>query len=174
MKTAAFALILVFSAFTKNVAQEAAADSSAGLSHIQEILGSSTFTDVNGKAYSLKDFKGRAVVFHFWENRAGGSVKSMMELHQAQDKYGKDVVVIAVNIQSLDKSEQVKKFSIESVYNFVYVPGQELSQKLAVPKIPYKIFVNAEGHVVSSYSGAYPDVREFQRNLANIEKCIKK
>jgi cytochrome c biogenesis protein CcmG, thiol:disulfide interchange protein DsbE len=140
-----------------------------------DILRQSSFTDIYGKTYSLNDFKGKAVVFHFWENGASRSVKSMQDLYRAQDHHRDRVVVIAINVQSLDKPENIRRFAEENIYSFIYIPdSRKITHALHIEKIPYKIFLDEQGNLVESFSGAYPDVREFQRNKAVLEKCLSK
>lgn len=137
-------------------------------------LKSQTLTDIDGKPISINDLKGKAVVFHFFETPSRSSVKSMLDLYRMHDHYKKEVVVIAVDMQQTDSNLKLKDFMTSNQYDFVYIPGKELSTQLKIQKIPYKLFINKDGHLVSAYEGAFPDIREYQRNVSLAEQCLYK
>jgi cytochrome oxidase Cu insertion factor (SCO1/SenC/PrrC family) len=137
-------------------------------------LTKSTFTDIKGKSYTLKDFKGKVVVIHFWESTKKNSVKALYDLYSAHDKYKKDVVVLAVNIQNTDTEERIKNFSEENPYDFIYVPGMDIFSGIRVLRLPYKVILDREGKPVAAFTGIYPDVREYKRNLDILGRCLGK
>ena len=120
-------------------------------------LESATFTSLDGKTLSIKDFQGKVVILDFWETWCGPCIRSFPTLNQLANEYSEDFVVLAVSPGFSDSKEDVKEFVDGVDYRFEWVFNEELASKLRIEGIPYKVFLDANGHYIKTAMGALPD-----------------
>ena len=111
-----------------------------------------TFMDVNGKKYSLSDFKGKVVYLDIWASWCGPCKQQIPAAKELEERYkGKNVAFVAV---SIDQSEEAwKKVLISSTPPGVqlYAKGDNgvFAQNYGVTSIPRYYLIDKKGNIIS-------------------------
>lgn len=95
-----------------------------------------TLRDINGKAFSLTDFRGKVVFIDFWASWCAPCKKELPEVSKFSRKYGNDVVFIAINVDK--RRANAEDFLLQ-------IPGLS-------PGV--KVLLDNDSTVVSSYNVA--------------------
>ena len=112
-----------------------------------EISGKTT----EGKAFDLKDFKGKVVLVDFWATWCGPCVEEIPNIMDAYKKYrSKGFEVIGVSLDRDD--DDIVKFVKERKVPWASInisDSEKLADKYGVNSIPYPILVGRDGRIVS-------------------------
>lgn len=108
-----------------------------------------TLTGLDGKSYTLSDFKGQPVVVNFWGTWCEPCVREMPAIQRQYDKWkDKGLVVLALN---LDESKvTVQSFARQYNMTFPVLFDKELRMRdrYAVRSYPTTFFVDSAGKIV--------------------------
>lgn len=122
---------------------------------IDEIIWNSTFTDLDGNAVSVQDYKGKVVLIDFWETWCGPCLQVFPAMDSLRKEYKDDFVVLAVNLQDSDTPEEVAEFENDKGYDFNFVLDKnEVGPKVISFGIPFKIFVDPNGYLIKAEVGS--------------------
>jgi thiol-disulfide isomerase/thioredoxin len=131
--------------------------SSALFSDSAKLIGSTApemaIRDLTGKPIYLKDFRGKPMVVNFWATWCPPCIKEMPMLERAHRRG--DIQVIAI---ASDEAADVRDFQKTQALTMTVAveddaPG--INRALRVPNtIPYSVFFDANGKVVSVHHGA--------------------
>ena len=129
-----------------------------------------TFNDKDGKAVSLRDFRGKWVVIDFWGTWCPWCIKGFPALKEAYSKYsGKmEVIGVACNDTKEKWLAGLEKYQLPWVN--VFNPETENSKVLtdyAIEGFPTKVVVSPEGKIANITVGEDP---EFFDKLAEFLK----
>ena len=112
-----------------------------------------TFTDVNGKTYSLKDLKGKIVILDFWATWCDPCQKAMPILSKFAETKPEDVEVISVNVWERDPEAAKIQFA-EKNFKMKLAFGEEsASTKFGFNGIPYICVIDKQGNIRFSENG---------------------
>ena len=136
----------------------------------KELIETYQFTDWNGNTISIEDFKGSLVVLDFWETWCGPCLSSFPGFQRTLEEYPDDIVIIAATVGWQDSRVDAVEFRDEMDYDFIYVDGMELSEKLGFQSIPFKIIINREGNVEMVQRGSAGAEREYEKLVERIQK----
>ncbi len=114
-------------------------------------------TDINGRKFSLKDFRGKVVFLEFWATWCPPCVVSVPEVEKLHDDYvAKDVEVISVSLDQ-DVSSVLRFVKKHDMRNRVALAGNSgVDEKYRVGGIPAFFLINKEGNVVNAWEGYHP------------------
>lgn len=134
--------------------QNAAASSQTPITYAPDF----TVQDVNGKAVSFSDFKGKPVVLNFWASWCPPCKAEMPDYEKMYRQYGsKGVVFIMVNLTdgNRETTATAKQFLKVSRYTFpVYFDGKlNAANTYGISSIPTSIFIGKDGAIENSYEG---------------------
>lgn len=116
-----------------------------------------TLKDLDGKAVSLADFKGKVIVLDFWATWCPPCREEIPGYIELQKKYGKDgLVVIGVSLDQKGPA-QVKKFAEKNGMNYSVVmgDGKIVDAFGSFTSIPTTFLINREGKIVHQKSGMW-------------------
>jgi len=109
-------------------------------------------------------FKGRKVVMEFWIKNCGYCMAAFPEMKTLQEKYGKQVDILAVN--AYDDREEIAFFYKRDKpgYSMLY-NGEKLATSLGIYAFPVVVVLDETGKVIYSHEGF---------NKEQIEKILEK
>ncbi len=113
-----------------------------------------TLKDPEGKAVSLKDFKGKVVVLDFWATWCRPCVTAMPALQRLHDKYkDKNVVIIGMNAEMQGNGDPVK-FKKDKGYTYkLLLKAEPSAQRYKVSGLPTFYVISPEAKIVWGGSG---------------------
>jgi thiol-disulfide isomerase/thioredoxin len=130
-----------------------------------------SFEDMSGNTVSVSDFEGKVVLIDFWETWCKPCLAIFPTMQKLQEEYPDDFVVLAVNPGFADTKEDAQNFIDEHDYDFKYLlDSNNLSEKLSVQSIPYKVYVDAEGNYIKSDIGSYGEDEDYKALKSIIEQ----
>lgn len=92
------------------------------------------------------DFADKYVVIDFWATWSTPAVESHQELWDIIGTRSGEVVVLAATIK--DGSEQALDYARQNAYNFIYLNGTDVFQKLLVPGVPSQVVYKPSGELL--------------------------
>ena len=116
---------------------------------------------INGDAFTLSDMNGKVIMLNFWATWCGPCVGEMPAFPRLAEKYGDDLVLIAVNVG--DDKETTKAFLDKNGYTDLTVIVDEdyaISKLYPTDAIPYTVIIDRNGTISAIELGASGDVDE--------------
>lgn len=114
-----------------------------------------TLPDLNGKASSLSDFRGKWVVVNYWATWCPPCLTEIPELvNFHEDNQANNAVVLGVNFEEID-STTLKQFVDDYFINYPVLrerPGRE-SVMGEIPGLPTTFLVSPQGEIVARQVG---------------------
>ncbi len=111
------------------------------------------FADVNGKEYSIADFKGKVVYLDAWASWCGPCKQQIPAAKELEEKFkGKDVVFLAV---SIDANEDAWKkcltdYSPAGIHVIAKGDGGAFSRNYGIMTIPRYYLIDRNGNIVDA------------------------
>jgi peroxiredoxin len=115
-----------------------------------------TLTDLNGKAVSLADFRGKVVILDFWATWCPPCKKEIPDFVDLQKSFGaQGVQVVGIALDDLDK---VKAFTQQNGINYPVLLGtQDITVKYGgIDGIPTTFVIDRKGKIVNRFEGFRP------------------
>ena len=108
-------------------------------------------TTIDGKKLSLRTFKGKPVLVHYWATWCEPCKVDIARIRELQEKYQRDIVVVGIALDG-DKSS-LQRFLQSKPLNWpqLYEPGGldgRLAEELGVLTLPTMLLLDKEGVVV--------------------------
>jgi thiol-disulfide isomerase/thioredoxin len=116
-----------------------------------------TLPSVEGKTMSLSDFHGKKVLLNFWATWCPPCKAEMPEMQKFHEQYGKDVVILAVNLTSTEANpDRVQAYLQEEGFTFpVLLDEKDVvgTKQYGVLTIPTSYFIDEKGMIVQRING---------------------
>ena len=108
---------------------------------------------LTGETVKLSSLKGKKVMLNFWATWCPPCKAEMPEMEQFYKQAGKDVVVLAVNI---DPQLDVKGFVDKNGITFPILldVDDHVNETYQILSIPTTYFINSKGIIQNKYTGA--------------------
>ena len=117
-----------------------------------------TVTDSSGNSVKLSDFRGKGVVLNFWASWCGPCKMEMPHFQAAYEQYGADVHFLMVNMSAAfgDSRSDAAAVLEEGGYTFhvYYDDLSECAYGYGINAIPVTVFIDADGNLISTKTGA--------------------
>ncbi|MBO8155117.1 MAG: TlpA family protein disulfide reductase [Bacillaceae bacterium] len=107
-----------------------------------------TLESLAGEEVSLSDFRGKKVFLNFWASWCPPCRAEMPEMQEFHEKYGDEVVIIAVNATGTERSlDVVKEYVEKNNYTFTILLDKDLKVNATYQalSLPTTYYINSEG-----------------------------
>jgi len=112
-----------------------------------------TMYNAEGNQVNLSDFFGKPIVLNFWTTWCPACIVELPYFEQFRAEVGDNVQILKVNIR--EAREQVESFMQDSGFDFpVFFDEGAGADMFDVQFIPMTFFIDSNGQLVSSISGA--------------------
>ncbi len=114
-------------------------------------------TDLSGKSFSLKDYKGKVVFIDFWATWCPPCVMSSPEVEKLGEDYqGKDFAIIRISLD--DSEEPVREFLARhpDKVGRQAMTDHKVDSDYNVSGIPAFYIIDKEGNLGRSWGGYHP------------------
>ena len=101
--------------------------------------------DMKGNTVKLSDYKGKKVYLKFWATWCGPCRKAIPELNEIAKEFSKDVVVIGISDEPVEKIKAMKEPVIE--YYYGVDTKKTMDKILEIKGIPHVIIIDPKGIV---------------------------
>lgn len=119
-----------------------------------------TLSDLSGKQYGLKDFRGKAVVLEFWASWCGPCKMAVPEFNKLSfDLAEFDAVFISVSVDRY-KSDIVNFIAKNKLEYPVLYDDKEVNKNYAVSSIPTTVIIGRDGRILNRHTGFFPGMGE--------------
>lgn len=127
---------------------------------------------LNGDTFKLSDHEGNVMLINFWATWCGPCVGEMPAFPRLVEKYGDDLVLVAVNVA--EDAETVQAFADDNGYDFNIVldPDYSISDLYPTDGIPYTVIVDRKGKISEIHLGASGADEMFEVYCGDIDKLI--
>ncbi|MDQ0269609.1 peroxiredoxin family protein [Cytobacillus purgationiresistens] len=114
-----------------------------------------TLKDMNGKAVSLSDFKGKKVILNFWATWCPPCKMEMKDFQTYFSGKDEDVALLAINIDPKSNvSGYIDKMGIE--FPVLLDEKDQVNEQYKVITIPTTYFIDKNGIIKDKYFSAIP------------------
>lgn len=113
-----------------------------------------TLNNLAGQEKSLSDYHGQKIFLNFWASWCPPCRLEMPDMQKLQQKYGDEIVILAVNIG--ENKKEVIDFMKENEFDFPVLLDKDRStaQNYLVRGIPSSYFLNQKGIITNKTVGA--------------------
>jgi thiol-disulfide isomerase/thioredoxin len=107
-----------------------------------------------GMDIKLADYKGKVVIIDFWATWCGPCRRGVPDLVSLQEKYGNEVVIIGISVDT-DTKGDVPGFMSEYKINYpiAYADQAVVQNYGGVEAIPTSFIIDKEGNIVDKHVG---------------------
>ena len=123
--------------------------------------------DLDGKAHSLKGYRGKVVILDFWYRGCGWCIRAMPQVKELAEEFkGEPVAVLGMNT---DRDVKDAKFVVDEMsLNYPVLKAEGIPEKYKVRGFPTLIIVDQNGKVADIHVGYSPTLR------ADVAKSVRK
>ncbi|MBX3236379.1 MAG: redoxin domain-containing protein [Nitrospiraceae bacterium] len=129
-----------------------------------------SLTDLNGKAHSLEQYKGKVVLLNFWATWCKPCTTEMPAMQAAYDQLrDKGFVVLAVN--ELEDEAKVREHIATYKHTFPVLLDRQnqVANQYGVFGLPVSVFIDQQGVVQEYIKGGLLTERKIQEIVARIQ-----
>jgi len=113
-----------------------------------------TLTDIDGNQFNLNDFRGKPVIIDFMATWCPGCNDVMSTLKEISSKYGKEIEIITVDVDSEETDNDLRDFKEKHGADWRFaMDTQNLMLDYNVKVIPKLVIVNGDGDISFVHEG---------------------
>lgn len=168
MKKFSFLGVLLFSLLLSGCGGESESQSDAqsqeGEQADQSIVENAVFTDLDGNEVSVDEFEGKLVLIDFWETWCGPCLQVFPAMQDLREEHPDKFEVLAVTVGLNEGPEDARQFAERNDYDFQFLYDENgVFGKLGGQGIPFKVFVDPEGNLITIEMGSYGREEDYKK-----------
>jgi len=101
----------------------------------------------------LAPYAGKLVYVDFWASWCGPCAQSFPWLNEMQAKYGKQLAIVAVNLDAQSADAQAFLGKHPAKFDVVYDAQGQLAERYHIAGMPSSVILDANGHVIHQHAG---------------------
>ncbi|HWB08975.1 MAG TPA: redoxin domain-containing protein [Pirellulales bacterium] len=115
--------------------------------------------DLQGNAHTLREYKGKVAVLHFWRRSDGWSLRTLSQIEQLAEEFAdQPVVVLGMNA---DTNEEDAKFVADRMgLAYPMLRADKFAERYNAGSVSEVVVVDQQGVVRDVYAGYSPSLRE--------------
>ncbi|MCC3374799.1 TlpA disulfide reductase family protein [Cohnella sp. REN36] len=115
-------------------------------------------TGMDGKIYTLGQFRGKPVILNFWASWCGPCQDEAPSLKQLHERHKGDLQILAVNLTAADNESDARRFVKDHGFAFPVLLDEDgkISRRYRIRPIPTTFFIDGQGVIVDGVLGALP------------------
>ena len=109
-----------------------------------------TLSDMQGKAHSLSDYKGKVVMLNFWATYCGPCIKEMPSMQRLKQKMaGKPFAILAIDMaeEKADVEAFFEKHKIKVDFSILIDPEGEVVEQWMISAVPTTFILDPAGKI---------------------------
>lgn len=128
------------------------------------IVRNAVFTDLDGNEVKIDQYHGKLVLIDFWETWCGPCLQVFPAMQDLREEYPDKFDVLAVTVGLTEGPEEARVFAEQNDYDFEFLFDQNnVYDRLGGRGIPFKVFVDPEGNLVSIEMGSYGREEDYNK-----------
>lgn len=112
-----------------------------------------TLISLDGEKVALSDFSGKPVVLNFWATWCGPCRLEMPVFDAVQQKYGDQLVILAVNMQEDERDVNLFSNELDLDFRILLDPEGTVSSLYQIQGLPTTYFIDGVGKVYAIHIG---------------------
>jgi thiol-disulfide isomerase/thioredoxin len=130
----------------------------------ESIVQNAVFTDLDGNEVSIDEYKGKLILIDFWETWCGPCLQVFPAMQDLREEYPEKFDVLAVTVGMNEGPEEARVFAERNDYDFEFLYDENnVFQRLGGRGIPFKVFVDPDGNLVTIEMGSYGQEQDYQK-----------
>jgi thiol-disulfide isomerase/thioredoxin len=107
-------------------------------------------SELDGKALSMADFKGKPVFLNFWATWCGPCVSEMASIEKVSQQYGEKITFLALSNES---PQLIRNYLQKNTLTFHFARLDVSYLDVFVIALPTTLLIDAEGNIVEEIEG---------------------
>lgn len=130
----------------------------------ESIVENAVFTDLDGNEVSIDEYEGKLVLIDFWETWCGPCLQVFPAMQDLREEHPDKFEVLAVTVGLNEGPEEARQFVQRNDYDFEFLYDEnKVFQSLGGQGIPFKVFVDPDGNLVSIEMGSYGREADYEK-----------
>lgn len=130
----------------------------------ESIVQNAVFTDLDGNEVSIDAYEGKLILIDFWETWCGPCLQVFPAMQDLREEYPEKFDVLAVTVGMNEGPEEARVFAERNDYDFEFLYDEnKVFQRLGGRGIPFKVFVDPAGNLISIEMGSYGREQDYQK-----------
>lgn len=131
-------------------------DNNIGI-ELGQIAPDFTLTDIDGKTFSLSDYRGKVVVIDLMATWCGPCVAEMSHLKELYTNYrARGVVIMSIDVDPSERNEVIRQFKANYGDEWIFASGPGVGTTYGVLYIPTLYIIDKQGRIAYKNVGLTP------------------
>lgn len=112
--------------------------------------------NINDNNVTLSQYKGKPIFINFWASWCPPCIEEMPAIQEAYNKFGDQVIILGINLTSVDDKETAINFMKQNGYDMpiLFDYDGNVGKLYRANNIPTSYFIDAKGIIRAKHIGA--------------------
>ena len=113
-----------------------------------------TLKDINGREFSLSDFRGKVVILDFFATYCAPCKEQVKELRELRERFGEKLVIISISVYPGDTDKVLRDYARENGMDWIVARDTaDVASKYGVRRLPTLVVVDPKGYIKAKHVG---------------------